>query len=181
MKMTTVKVLLCVVVSLSIGISGCRKKDSGAKEGSGGEGTSSLNLSALKDTAAEKAKEAAERAPEVVAAAKEKITNIASMFQADEGKSVEEITAQAREMAADKLREMSQLYRDKIALNQETLKGLAEKWVKIPDTEKLSAEALKLKEDIDKIKTGLDGLAAKFQVYVAALKEKGGNITGLDI
>ncbi|MBE0537445.1 MAG: hypothetical protein IH624_17415 [Phycisphaerae bacterium] len=173
--MKTLSFMLCLTVVCAVALSGCRKKPKENTEAS--KPKSSVSLSELGRDAMDKAAEGSDKAVEAVA----KVLDIAQQFQADQSSSLPEISARAKEMAAENLRKMAEKYRDVIAANQQKLKELTEKFIAIPVLEKNSPEADTLKATIDQIYQGLDPLKQRFEVYYNALKEKAGNLKGLEL
>ncbi len=76
---------------------------------------------------------------------------------------------------------MAEKYRDVIAKNQQQLKEMTQRYIDFSDDERNTGEGRILKDGIDEIIKGLDTLKERFGVYYNALKEKAGNLTGLDI
>ena len=185
MKTDFAKISLCLILSFAVVLVGCGKKSDEGNDNGDKEETPAVNLSDISSKAKETAEKTAAEAAKLAEAAKEKVVDkfadIAAVFQADEGKSVEEVTTQAKEMAADKLRQISQIYRDAIEANRQKLSEMAKQLRDTPEGERASAEARKLKAETDRIHDSIPVLIEKFEVYYNSLKEKAGNLTGLDI
>jgi ubiquinone biosynthesis protein UbiJ len=185
MKIDFAKLSLCLILSFAVVLVGCGKKSDEGNNNGDKEETPAVNLSDIPSKAKEAAEKTAAETARIAEAAKEevvdKFADIAAVFQADKGKTVEEVTTQAKEMAADKLREISQIYRDAIEANRQKLKEMAEQLRDTPEAERASAEVKKLKAEIDRIHDSIPVLKEKFEVYYNSLKEKAGDLTGLDI
>jgi len=196
MKTGISRIALCVMVAFCMVAGGCRKKaDDKPAQGQPG-GSTKTSVAELGTRAVEKAAEttrkaadraagitekAAETAGELKEKATEKAFSIVRQFETDSGRSIPEITADAKEMAVENLRRMAEKYRDVIAEKQQQLKEMTQKYIDLPDAERITAEGHKLKAGINEIKKGVDLLKERFTVYYNALKEKGGNLVGLDI
>ena len=196
MKTSIAKISLCVMLALGVVLGGCRKKTDEEPEPVDQTNSTKQSISELGGKAIEKAKEAGAKAGETAVEIKEKtvetavgikeeaaekVFSIVGQFQADQGKSVPDITVGAKEMAVENLRKMAEKYRDVIVEKQEQLREMTQKYIDLPDAERITGEGQKLKEGVDEIKKGIDTLKERFEVYYNALKEKAGNLTGLDI
>ena len=196
MKASIANISLCVIIALAHVLGGCRKKADETSAGDHPVDSTKTSISELGGKAVEEAKEtvaktdetaveikeeAVETAVEVKDKVVEKVFSIAQQFNADEGKSIPDITAGAKEMAVENLRKMAEKYRDVIAKNQQQLKEMTQAYVDLPAAERITGEGQILKTGIDEIIKGIDTLKERFGVYYNALKEKAGNLTGLDI
>jgi len=101
--------------------------------------------------------------------------------KADENKPVSEVKAEAEEMNVAKLRSMAMKYKDAIMAKKGEVEKLAGKLKDIPVTKMLSDEAKELKSDIEALNKSASALKERFQVYYEKLKEKGGNLAGLEL
>jgi hypothetical protein len=174
MKTSIARISLCVIFAVGVVLAGCRKKSDEEPEAGGQTNSSNISISDLGGKVTETPGETTERAAE-------KVFSIAEQFQADQGKSIPDITAGAKEMAVENLRRMAEKYRDVIAEKQQQLMEMTQKYIGMPDAERITAEGHILKTGMDKIIKGIDTLKERFGVYYNALKEKAGNLTGLDI
>ena len=196
MKTSIAKISLCVILALAHVLGGCRKKTDEETQPAEETNSTKTSISELGGKVVEKTKEAVAKADETAVEIKdkaveiavdlkekatEKVFSIAGQFQADQGKSIPEIVAGAKETAVENLRKMAEKYRDVIAEKQQQLKEMTQKYVVMPDAERITAEGQILKKGIDEIIEGIDTLKERFGVYYNALKEKAGNLTGLDI
>jgi chromosome segregation ATPase len=99
--------------------------------------------------------------------------------KADESKSISDVKAEAEQMSVEKLRSMAVEYQEAIAAKKGELEKLAAKLKDIPLTDLMSEEAKGLKADIDELNKSVSALQERFKVYYNALKEKGGDLSGL--
>ena len=185
MKTSIAKVSLCVILALAVILGGCRKKTDEDTEPADRANSTKQSISELGGKAIEKAKEAGAKAGETAVDVKEKaaekVFSIVQQFKIDEGKSIPDITAGAKEMAVENLRKMAEKYRDVVAEKQQQLKEMTQAYLDLPADERQAAIGQIAKTAIDEIKTGLDIMKERFGVYYNVLKEKAGNLTGLDI
>jgi uncharacterized protein involved in exopolysaccharide biosynthesis len=101
--------------------------------------------------------------------------------KADENKPISEVKTEAEKMSAKDLRAMAETYRDTIVAKKGEVENLAKKIANIPLAEKLGAEAEALNADMDSLNKSLSALRARFQIYYDKLKEKNGDLSGLEI
>ncbi len=207
MKTSIAKISLCVMFALAVVLGGCRKKTDEETQPVDQTNSTKTSISEFGGKVIEKAKEAGakagetaveikektvetaveikektvETAVEIKEKAAEKVFSIVQQFKADQGKSIPDITAQTKEMAVENLRRMAEKYRDVIAEKQEQLREMTQKFIDLSDAERTTGEGQILKAGVDKIKEGVEMLKERFGVYYNALKEKAGNLTGLDI
>jgi len=107
--------------------------------------------------------------------------DVEQQFQNDLNSTDEETTAAAGKMSANDLRKMAEKYRDVIAANEQKLEALTKEFIAIPAAEKISLDAQSLQATMDKLHSDLPKSKARFAIYCNALKEKNGNLAGLDI
>ncbi len=101
--------------------------------------------------------------------------------KADENKPISEVKAEAEKMAAAKLRKMALAYKDAITDKKAEVEEVAAELKEIPVTKMLGAEAKELKAEVDQLNKSLSALKERFNVYYDKLKEKGGDVSGLQI
>jgi len=94
----------------------------------------------------------------------------------DTTKPISEVKAEAEKMNVQQLREIALKYKNAIA---EKTKEVEKLTAQIKPTELLSNETKKIQADINNIKTSVDSLTERFKIYYNALKEKGGDTSGL--
>ncbi len=123
--------------------------------------------------AAEEAKEAANAA---VAEVKQAFTS-----EIDVNKTVDALKAEAGTMDVASLTQVAVKYKDAIVSKQGEIKAIADKLAAIPMTEKLGTEAQQLTAESTKLAEALKALTDRFNVYVSALKAKGGDVSGLTL
>jgi uncharacterized lipoprotein YehR (DUF1307 family) len=101
--------------------------------------------------------------------------------KADENKPISEVKAEAEKMDTDGLRAMAIAYKEAIAGKKGEVEKLTAKLKDIPATELLGDEAKELKADIENINQSLSALTERFDVYYQKLKDKGGDLSGLQV
>jgi hypothetical protein len=101
--------------------------------------------------------------------------------KADETKPISEVKTEAEKMDAGQLRSMAMTYKEAIVAKTGEVEKIAAKLKEIPVTELLGEKAKQLKTDIDSLTKSVDALKARFDVYYAKLKEKSGDLSGLEL
>jgi hypothetical protein len=101
--------------------------------------------------------------------------------KADENKPISEVTTEAEKMDAGQLRDMAVTYKEAIVAKKGELEKLAAQLKEIPVTELLGEKAKQLKTNIDNLIKSIDALKERFDVYYAKLKEKSGDLSGLEL
>jgi signal transduction histidine kinase len=101
--------------------------------------------------------------------------------KADENKPISEVKAEAEKMDTDGLRDMAIAYQKSIAAKNSEVEKLTAKLKDIPATEMLGNEAKELKADIDNLNKSISALKERFEVYYQNLKDKGGDLSGLQV
>jgi len=101
--------------------------------------------------------------------------------KADENKSISEVKAETEQMSVEKLRSMAMNYKEALMAKKGEVEKLASQLKDIPLTELMGEEAKGLKADIDALNKSMSALQERFSVYYEALKEKGGDLSGLEI
>lgn len=179
--MKTHNLIICLSLVVVL-LGGCRKKpdsnDTPQPEASVSGSDVGIHVP---DRASDAAQSVAQAATELRNQPIQKTFDVAGQFQVDQDSNIPEITAKAKQMAVENLRKMAEQYRDAITQQQQKLHALTEKFIAIDDAEKNTPEADKLKATIDEIYKHLPVLKERFHVYYDALKEKAGNLTGLNI
>ncbi len=189
MKTSIANISLCVIIALAVVLGGCRKKTDEEPEPINQTNSTKQSILELGGKVVEEAEEAVakvdetpvETAVEVKDKVVEKVFSIVEQFKVDEGKSIPDITAGAKEMATENLRKMAEKYRDVIAEKQQQLKVMTQQFITMSDAERITAKGQKLRTGVNETIKGIDTLKERFGVYYNALKEKAGNLTGLDI
>lgn len=101
--------------------------------------------------------------------------------KADENKPISEVKAEAEEMNTSQLRSMTMQYKDAIMAKKGEVEKIAAKLKEIPVKEMLGSEAKELKAEIGALGKSVSALKERFQVYYDKLKEKGGDLSGLEM
>jgi len=101
--------------------------------------------------------------------------------KADENKPISEVKAEAEKMDTDGLRAMAMVYQKAIAAKNSEAEKLTAKLKDIPVTEMMGNEAKELKADIDNLNKSISALKERFEVYYQNLKDKGGDLSGLQV
>ena len=101
--------------------------------------------------------------------------------KADENKPLSEVKAEAEKMSVEKLRSMAMTYKEAITAQKDDVEKLVSKLKDIPLTKMMSDETKGLKADIETLNKSASALKERFQVYYGKLKEKGGNLSGLEL
>ncbi len=100
---------------------------------------------------------------------------------ADEGKSIAEAKAEAEKMDVEALRAKALSYKEAIVAKQKEISELQGRIKEIPITEALGEKAKSLKQDAEALTKSLGALKDRFEVYYGELKEKKGDLSGLDL
>lgn len=100
---------------------------------------------------------------------------------ADEGKSIAEAKAEAEKMDVETLRAKALSYKEAIVAKQKEISELQGRIKEIPITEALGEKAKSLKQDAEALTKSLGALKDRFEVYYGELKEKKGDLSGLDL
>ena len=101
--------------------------------------------------------------------------------KADENKTISEVKAEAEKMDTNGLRAMAMAYKEAITAKKGDLEKLTAKLKDIPVTEILGNEATGLKADMENLEKSVSALQERFKIYYDKLKEKGGDLSGLEI
>ena len=101
--------------------------------------------------------------------------------KADENKPISEVKAEAEKMNAADLRTTAMSYKEAIEAKGKEVEKLAAKLKEIPVAEILGKEAKAIKAEVDTINKSVSALKERLQIYIDKLKEKGGDLSGLQI
>ena len=115
MKASIANISMCVIIASAVVLGGCRKKTNEEPPSPNQSTTPKVSIPEPDGKIIEDAKEAGETVVE-------KIFSVVEQFNADQGKSIPDITAGAKEMAGENLREMAEKYRDVVAEKEQQLK-----------------------------------------------------------
>ncbi|MFC1467627.1 hypothetical protein ACFLQY_02910 [Verrucomicrobiota bacterium] len=88
-----------------------------------------------------------------------------------------EIKAEAEKLNIDQLKATALEYKDAITAKTAELQPLMEALKEIPMTQMLGEEATRIKDEIAGVKQGVDALKARYDIYVAKLKEMGVDVS----
>ena len=101
--------------------------------------------------------------------------------KADEKKPISEVKAEAEKMDTGKLRAIAEAYKNAIVAKKGDIEKVTAKLKDVPATELLSKEAKDLKADIENFNKSMTALKERFEIYYQKLKEKGGDVSGLEL
>ena len=101
--------------------------------------------------------------------------------KADESKPISEVKAEAEKMDVGQLKSMAMTYKDAIVAKKGEVTKVAEQLKDLGVAKALSEEAKALKTDIDSLNKSVSALNERFKIYFDKLKEKGGDLSGLEI
>ena len=101
--------------------------------------------------------------------------------KADETKPLSEVRAEAEKMDTAQLKSRAMQYKNAILAKSGEVDKIAAELKKIPVTELLGNEAKELKSEIENLNKSVSALKSRFEVYYNKLKEKGGDLSGLEI
>jgi polyhydroxyalkanoate synthesis regulator phasin len=100
--------------------------------------------------------------------------------EADENKPISEVKAEAAKMNTSQLRGMALAYKEAITAKTSEVDKVASKIKDMPVGEMLGDEMKKLKADLDALNKSISALQERYKIYYDKLKEKGGNLSGLE-
>jgi len=101
--------------------------------------------------------------------------------KASESKPMAEVKSEADQMDVSQLRSMALAYKDAIMAKQKDVEKIAAQLKEIPLKDILGEESKKLKGEVDKLQESVKALSERFKVYAAKLKEKKGDLSGLEL
>ncbi len=94
---------------------------------------------------------------------------------------IAEVQTQAQTMSVETLKATALKYKQAILDKQAQVEQVVAKIKQLPVTEALGKEAQTLKLDLQSLQTSVTALKERFQVYYNTLKQKGADLTGLEI
>ena len=100
---------------------------------------------------------------------------------ADETKAIDQIKAEVAKMDVAKLHSMALSYKNTIVSKQADLEKISAQLKTIKPTELLGEKAAELKAQLSKIEKSISALKERFEIYYDKLKEKGGDLSGLEL
>ena len=101
--------------------------------------------------------------------------------KASESKPISEAKTEAEKMDAGQLRNMAMTYKEAIVAKKVDLDKVVAKLKEIPIAKMVGDETKQLKTDIDNLTTSISALKERFEVYYQKLKEKSGDLSGLEL
>lgn len=101
--------------------------------------------------------------------------------KADEGKPISEVKAEAEQMDVGELKAMVIKYKDAIVAKEPEIRKLADQLKEIPIAKMTGPEAKELQAEMKALSESVSALQERFQVYYDKLKEKGGDLSGLEM
>lgn len=96
----------------------------------------------------------------------------------DENQPISEVQAQAEKMNSDELRTIALKYKDAIKVKSEEMNEITSNL--LPSMAKEGITLTDIKEKVDGVVTSLNKLKERFEIYYNKLKEKGGDVSGLE-
>ena len=100
---------------------------------------------------------------------------------ADENKPMSEVKAEADQMTPQGLRTAAVAYRDAVLAKKAEVEQFVGKFRELPTEEMFGEEAKRLQTEIESANKSIAALTERFQLYYDKLKEKGGDLSGLEI
>lgn len=94
---------------------------------------------------------------------------------------IAEVQTQAQTMSVETLKATALKYKQTILDKQAQIEQIVAKMKQLPVTEALGKEAQTLKADLQNLQTSVTALKERFMVYYNTLKQKGADLTGLEI
>jgi outer membrane murein-binding lipoprotein Lpp len=101
--------------------------------------------------------------------------------KADADKPMADVQAEAAKLDVAQLKAKAMEYKDAIVAKKAEVEKVADKLKAIPIAEQMGTEAKALQADITNLNKSVSALTERFQVYYNKLKEKGGDVSGLEI
>lgn len=101
--------------------------------------------------------------------------------KADENKPISKIKTEVEKMDTSQLKSMAKKYKDAILAKRKDVEKIAAELKEIPITEMLSEKAKLLKADMERLNKSAAAMMDRFQIYFQKLKEKGGDISGMEL
>jgi hypothetical protein len=98
----------------------------------------------------------------------------------DENKPLSEVRAEAEKMSVDELRDMAVKYKEAMASKMAEVDKLTVKLTSVLIGENRGSERKEFTAEMENLNKSLSALGERFQVYYDKLKEKGGDLSGLE-
>lgn len=100
--------------------------------------------------------------------------------KSDSEKTAEEVQADVEKMSVEQLREKALEYKEAIIAKKDEMAKIHDKLKDVPPN-KLAEEMRAMKADVDKINDAIESLTEKYKIYYNKLREKGGDLSDLEI
>ena len=101
--------------------------------------------------------------------------------KADENKSIRQVQAEASKMSIDQLRAAALECKNALMAKKGELSKLEEKVKMLTSDKIISGEGQKLTTDIQSAGKSIVDLTGQLEIYVDKIKEKGGDVSGLNL
>ena len=101
--------------------------------------------------------------------------------KADESKPISEVKAEAKQMDIDELISIAMKYKKAILAKEPEIRKLTDQFKDLPIAKKLGTEGKEIKAELDALDKSVSALKERFRVYYNKLKEKGGDLSGLQL
>ncbi|HUW19799.1 MAG TPA: hypothetical protein VMW16_10905 [Sedimentisphaerales bacterium] len=99
----------------------------------------------------------------------------------DENKPMSEVKAEAEKMSTAELRDMALKYKEAVVAKAAEVDEAMGKFKAVVSGEDFGAEAKDYTARMEKMDKSLSALQERFEVYCDKLKEKGGDLSGLEV
>lgn len=99
----------------------------------------------------------------------------------DENKPLSEAQAEAEKMNLDQLKSMAMMYKDALVAKKTDIEKVMAKLKETPMNELPSKDAKQLKQEVDNLNSSVKALKERFDIYYNKLREKGGDVSQLNI
>ena len=102
--------------------------------------------------------------------------------KAAEDNSISEVKAEADRMSIEELKAMAVKYQKEIIAQNSKIEKFADNFFSgIQASGKVGSEAKEMTDEIEALHNSISALTERFQIYYQKLKEKGGDLTGLEL
>ena len=101
--------------------------------------------------------------------------------KADESKPISEVKAEAEQMNIAELISIAMKYKKAILAKEPEIKKLSDQLKDLPISKKLGTEGKEMEAELDALDKSVSALKERFRVYYNKLKEKGGDLSGLQL
>ncbi len=101
--------------------------------------------------------------------------------KADESKPISEVKAEAEQMNIAELISIAMKYKKAILVKKPEIRKLTDQFKDLPISKKLGTEGKEIRAELDALNKSVSALKERFRVYYNKLKEKGGDLSGLQL